>query len=231
MLQKWPSVLLVCHSFLIYKVRNSRRRKIKCNGARPQCRNCVRRNQNCEWPEEETGNTWSPGRATTGSSEKALPDIKHVLSDEQASKLIQIFFAEPSLALLRLSFHQPQFIETSQAPLLLLALYSTAALFLSNEALRQDYNGENALDLSEKLSDIFYQTAQAQSSGRISEKITSATPFGLNVPVVVLRKICSTGNPGIPDNMLSSSVVSPGYGCLDVRRRCNSYGPGSTPRP
>ena len=112
----------------------------------------MQRRKLCIWP--ETSPDTSISQSCDVQSEESLPKVSSALSERQCKHLQDIFFSEPSFSLLRLSIHQPKFLQAEQAPILLFSIYCLTALFISDNDAREIFNSETALGLSKRLLEI-----------------------------------------------------------------------------
>lgn len=135
------SLILASERILI---KGSRRRKIKCNGARPFCQNCLRLKDECKWSSEN-----DPDGVVLRDE-----DRESLVTENQHRVLIGLFFSVPHLSVMRQSIHRPSFESTDlhdHPPFLLAAIYCLSALYISDVHSREVFNGESALNLSHRL--------------------------------------------------------------------------------
>lgn len=157
----------------------SRRRKVKCNGARPSCRHCLAVSSECKWPTNDPPSTW-----TTSST--ATPSTGH-LPANQAKRLFDIFFNTAHLAFIRQSIHQPSFEATplpSVPPFLSFAICSLAALHISHLDVVDVFNGETATELSQRLA------TSARKYSRDTSDQPTVSCAQANV-ILAFRELCS----------------------------------------
>uniref|UniRef100_A0A093XPT8 Putative transcriptional regulatory protein PB1A11.04c n=1 Tax=Talaromyces marneffei PM1 TaxID=1077442 RepID=A0A093XPT8_TALMA len=138
-----------------------RRRKVKCNGAKPRCHNCARFDDECQWP---SGNV-SSGQVNVPLMISPL-GAHEFLSGDQALCLSKAFFSSPQFSLVGHAFHRPtfegrQFLE--QPLLLRVAICSLAALQLADDDLERYFSREDGPDVSNRLA-LIGQTLSRDSS-------------------------------------------------------------------
>lgn len=132
----------------------SRRSKTKCNGDRPQCSSCSKRNVTCSWPRIAAPNTFyaltppqdqePPTRNELTSRAQSYPAIQDIPSlvkppivlpePHVLERLFQIFFARHHDAELCSFLHKPSLdIPTlhGRSPLLVASVISLAVLYIS----------------------------------------------------------------------------------------------------
>ncbi|KAF8858364.1 hypothetical protein BDZ45DRAFT_546535, partial [Acephala macrosclerotiorum] len=157
-----------------------RRRKIKCNGARPCCQNCLRLKDECKW----SGENDLDGVVFRDQ------DCESLVTENQHRVLISLFFSVPHLSVMRQSIHRPSFESADlhdHPPFLLAAIYCLSALNISDVHSREVFNGESALNLSDRLAMI----AQKHSRDTSDQPTVSSTQANL---ILGFRELlCRTG--------------------------------------
>ncbi|KAE8453322.1 hypothetical protein EG329_011389 [Mollisiaceae sp. DMI_Dod_QoI] len=156
-----------------------RRRKIKCNGARPYCRNCLRLNDECKW----SGN--DPARVVLCEE-----DHESLVTESQHRVLTDLFFSVPHLSVMRQSIHRPSFESTNiqdHPPFLLASIYCLSALYISVVDSLDAFNGESALNLSDRLA------ISAQKFSRDTSDQPTVSSTQANLILGFRELLCHTG--------------------------------------
>jgi hypothetical protein len=150
------------HGLIVVPAR-SRRRKVKCNGAKPCCKHCLQLHNACIWPSLAPPSEESQLLETEFSV--ALPTTS-TIPEKHAQLLLRIFFNMPHLAFIRQSIHQPSFdavAVSSHAPFLLFAICSLAALYISDSEVVDLFHGESANALSLRLAKMAHKYSRDTS--------------------------------------------------------------------
>lgn len=122
----------------------SRRRKVKCSGTKPCCQNCLRLNDKCHWA----------GHEDQQDHVISVDGIENLVNAEQRRALLDIFFSTPHLDIMRQSIHRLSFQDTEvnqQSEFLMVSIYCLSALYVSESDVRAVFNGEPAVNLSQRL--------------------------------------------------------------------------------
>jgi hypothetical protein len=125
----------------------SRESKVKCVGRKPSCQRCLRVKHKCEWPKTADDEDEEEGI----KNPESLEDILNV---EQRRALTKIFFDIHDLKIMRQSIHRLT-LETmeinQETTFLWFSIYCLGALYIPEALVRETFNGEPALSVSQRL--------------------------------------------------------------------------------
>lgn len=144
----------------------SHKSKIKCEGKPPSCQRCLRWKKNCHWP--KTGD--HEGQDEESKDSEKLEDL---LDIDQRHALTKIFFETNDLDIMRQSIHRItlESLEINQETTLLwISIYCLSALYVSEATVRDTFNGESALSISQRLATVA-QRYSRDTSDKPSGKI------------------------------------------------------------
>lgn len=123
---------------------SSRRRKTKCDGSRPCCRNCSRLQDNCGWPTPPVGLVADqPSRTLPVVSVDGFP--KHT----KVQRLLELFY-RLHLDVEFCSFlHRHSFdLRRPQSPFLIASIIALSALYIPDLEAQEDFGFVSAAALS-----------------------------------------------------------------------------------
>ena len=174
--------------------RYSRKRKTKCDGVRPTCRTCLKRKSTCKWTnsliagnfvallahETDSSKTCSESN-TTGSIQLQRPSTKTTNNGALPTtlllqKLFRIFLERHHDVELCSFLHKPsQDIATlgSKSPLLVNAIITLSALYVSDEEAINEFGFGSASAFSNHYCEIARALARSLSDDPSSSYLTS----------------------------------------------------------
>jgi hypothetical protein len=142
----------------------SRKRRVRCIGAKPSCQNCLRSNHQCQWPEDD--------HEEDGEKITVQESVDDLLNATQRGVLADIFLTTPHLVIMRQSILPSTFesMETNQeTTFLFVSIYCLSALYVPESAVREIFNGEAAASISQRLATAaqrYSRDMSDQPSGR-----------------------------------------------------------------
>jgi hypothetical protein len=160
--------------------------EVRCNGARPCCRHCLRLNDRCRWPAIDSASSQLASSSTTASIPETASSSVDGVSEAQSGVLLDVFFSTSHLAFIRQSFHQPSisgFDLQTRHPFLFASISSLAATYISDDDIIHTFNGETSYQLSDRMAAI------AQQHSRASSDRPSLSAVQANV-VLGFRELC-----------------------------------------
>ncbi len=87
-----------------------------------------------------------------------------MIDERQRHVLLDLFFSIPHLDFLRQSIYRPTFEATgNHSKFLLTSIYCLSAVYISNEDVIENFNGENAMVLSARLALIAQRYSRESS--------------------------------------------------------------------
>ncbi|PTB47530.1 hypothetical protein M431DRAFT_129907 [Trichoderma harzianum CBS 226.95] len=159
-----------------------RKRKTKCDGARPTCRSCLKRKSRCTWPKSLVAGNYSALYSPESSSEPApvrtyeTLQVKNplenssgsyiLLSLAQLERLFKIFLDRHHDVELCSFLHKPTQDVTalsSKSQLLVTAIITLSALYISDNEAKEDFGVESASALSNHYAEVARNLARNSS--------------------------------------------------------------------
>jgi hypothetical protein len=143
----------------------SRRSKTKCSGIRPQCHNCRKRKSVCSWPRTLVAGNYQPivfldTEPEVEPQKRTQPVLDTVASSKSAfalpassqiERLSQIFLNRHHDVELCSFLHKPSLdiaVLYTRSPLLVTAIFSLSALYISENEAKGDFGFESTTALS-----------------------------------------------------------------------------------
>ncbi|KAK0760454.1 hypothetical protein N5P37_006648, partial [Trichoderma harzianum] len=159
-----------------------KKRKTKCDGARPTCRSCLKRKSRCTWPKSLVAGNYSALYSPESSSEPApvrtyeTLQVKNplenssgsyiLLSLAQLERLFKIFLDRHHDVELCSFLHKPTQDVTalsSKSQLLVTAIITLSALYISDNEAKEDFGVESASALSNHYAEVARNLARNSS--------------------------------------------------------------------